>query len=171
MKHCDTLATKIYGESKKIIKNKNVIISKYSLARIETGSTEYKDSVLTNIIAVLDDKTSLIAILIKVRVFYPECRCHNRFYHLYLFFFIRMVFQGGSVLEIKLNFSKFRPMDTNTFHAILHAQIELFGDQRYAKNIHENTLLLLLVNKRCFLSRLHSVCVSLPSICIHLFHK
>ena len=34
---------------------------------------------------------------------------------------------------MKLNFNTFRPMDTNTFHAILHAQIDLLEDQRYAK--------------------------------------
>ena len=93
---------------------------------------------------------------IKVRVFCPECRCHNWFYHLNLFFFMSMVFQEGSFLEIKLKFSQFRPMATNTFQAILYAQIDLLlGEQRYAKNNHEYSLPLLFVNKRCFLSRLY----------------
>ena len=73
-----------------------------------------------------------------------------------------MVFQEGKCLEIKLKFNQFRPTDTNTFHAILHAKIDLpLGEQRYAKNNHENSLRLLFVNKQCFLSRLRSVCVSL----------
>ena len=55
-------------------------------------------------------------------------------------------------------------MDTNTFHAILHAQIDpRLGERPYAKN-HEHSLLLLV-------SRLHSVYVSLLFICINLFHK
>ena len=90
-----------------------------------------------------------------------ECRCHNRFYHHNLLFFMNMFFfQEGSFLEIKLKLNQFRPMDTNTFHTILHAQVDLpLGEQRYAKNNHENSLLVLFVNKWCLLSRLHSVCV------------
>ena len=64
-----------------------------------------------------------------------ECRCHNRFDHLKVFFFMSMVFQEVSTLEIKLKFNQFRPMNIKTFHAILHAQIELLlGPQRYANN-------------------------------------
>ena len=54
-----------------------------------------------------------------------ECRCHNRFYHLNLLFLMSMVFQEGICLEIKVSFNQFRLMDTNTFHAILQAQIDL----------------------------------------------
>ena len=57
-----------------------------------------------------------------------------------------MVFQEGSFLEIKLKFNQFRPMNTNTFHAILHAQISLLlGKQRYSKNNYENSLLYILM--------------------------
>ena len=49
-----------------------------------------------------------------------------------------MVFKEGSFLEIRLNVNQFRPMDANTFHAILHVQIDLLlGEQRYANNNHK----------------------------------
>ena len=99
-----------------------------------------------------------------------ECRCHNRFYHLNLFFF----YENGSprrklILEIKPKSNSFDRRIQILFTLFCTRDL-LLGEQQYAKNNHRNSLLLLFVNKRCFLSRLHSMCVSLLFICINL-HK
>ena len=75
-----------------------------------------------------------------------------------------MVFQEGSVfLEIILKFNQFRPIDTNTFHAFLHAQIDfLLGEQRYAKTHYFYSLQIKGASYQDSI-----VCV----FCINLFHK
>ena len=71
---------------------------------------------------------------IKARVFYPPNLRKNVDAIIGFITLIGSFYEYGfprrMFLEIKLKFSQFRPMDTNTFHA----QIDLLlGEQRYAK--------------------------------------
>ena len=74
-----------------------------------------------------------------------------------------------SFLRRKLKLSGFRPMYTNTFDTILHAQSVLPLGERYVANDHENSWLFLFVNRRCFLSISHHMYVRLLFIFSNCF--
>ena len=60
-------------------------------------------------------------------------------------------------------------MDTNTFHAILHAHIYLLGEQRDAVNNHENLWHFIFVNNGCFSSTLYHMRISFLSFASFVF--